>query len=68
MTPRFEPLFNAAVDVGEVQRGGGLIEVRSQGLRFATGDAKLAWLNRTIAVATAARRARRVELDVFRLL
>jgi hypothetical protein len=37
-------------------------------LRFATGDARLGWLNRVIGIATAARRARRVELDVYRLL
>jgi hypothetical protein len=37
-------------------------------LRFTTGDAHLDWLNRTIGIATAARRARRVELDVYRLL
>jgi Protein of unknown function (DUF3237) len=37
-------------------------------LRFTTGDATLDWLNRAIGVATAARRARRVELDVYRLL
>ena len=33
--------------------------------RFETGDARYAWLNRTICVATAARRAASVELDVF---
>ena len=37
-------------------------------LRFATGDAPLGWLNRIIGIATAARHARRVELDVYRLL
>jgi hypothetical protein len=37
-------------------------------MRFTTGDARLAWLNRILAVATAARRPRRVELDVFRVL
>ncbi|HKZ05721.1 MAG TPA: DUF3237 domain-containing protein [Methylomirabilota bacterium] len=37
-------------------------------LRFTTGDARLAWLNRTIGIASAARHARRVELDVYRLL
>jgi hypothetical protein len=37
-------------------------------LRFLTGDPALGWLNRTIGVATAARRARCVELDVYRLL
>jgi hypothetical protein len=37
-------------------------------LRFATCDARLGWLNRVIAIATAARRARRVELDVYRVL
>jgi hypothetical protein len=78
------------------ERGGALIEVRSQGvrtasaavldrlargedvdpgeyyfrtaMRFTTGDARLGWLNRVVAVATAARRPRRVELDVFRVL
>jgi Protein of unknown function (DUF3237) len=78
------------------ERGGALIEVRSQGLRtgppavlerlargedvdaseyyfrtalrFTTGDARLDWLNRTIGIAGAARHARRVELDVYRLL
>jgi hypothetical protein len=33
--------------------------------RFETGDARYAWLNRTICVATAARRAASVELEVF---
>jgi len=37
-------------------------------LRFTTGDAPLGWLNRIIGIATAARYARRVELDVYRLL
>ena len=37
-------------------------------LRFTTGDAHFDWLNRTIGIATAVRRARRVELDVYRLL
>jgi Protein of unknown function (DUF3237) len=37
-------------------------------LRFTTGDAPLGWLNRIIGIATAARHARRVELDVYRLL
>ena len=37
-------------------------------LRFATGDARLDWLNRVIGIATATRRARWVELDVYRLL
>jgi hypothetical protein len=37
-------------------------------MRFETGDAKLAWLNKTMAVASAVRRARRVELTVYRLL
>jgi hypothetical protein len=78
------------------ERGGALIEVRSQGLRtaapgvlerlargeevdpgeyyfrtamrFTTGDARLGWLNRIVAVATAARRPRRVELEVHRVL
>jgi len=78
------------------ERGGALIEVRSQGvrtaapavlerlargeavdpaeyyfrtaMRFTTGDAHLAWLNRIVAIATAARRPRRVELDVHRVL
>jgi hypothetical protein len=78
------------------ERGGALIEVRSEGLRagppevldrlargedvsaaeyyfrtvlrFTTGDGPLGWLNRIIGIATAARHARRVELDVYRLL
>ena len=37
-------------------------------LRFATGDTRLGWLNRAIGVASAQRRARRVDLDVYRLL
>ena len=37
-------------------------------MRFTTGDARLAWLNRVLAVATAARRPRRVELEVYRVL
>ena len=37
-------------------------------MRFETGAAELAFLNKTIAVATAARRARQVELQAWRLL
>lgn len=37
-------------------------------MRFETGDAKFAWLNRTMAVASAVRKARRVELTVYKLL
>jgi hypothetical protein len=37
-------------------------------MRFETGAAELAFLNRTMAVATAQRRARRVELQCFSLL
>ena len=37
-------------------------------LRFETGDARLGWLNRTMGLATAVRRARQVELTVFRVL
>jgi hypothetical protein len=33
--------------------------------RFETGDARYAWLNRMICVATGARRAAAVELEVF---
>jgi len=37
-------------------------------MRFETGDAGLQWLNRTIAVASAQRKARRVLLEAWRLL
>jgi Protein of unknown function (DUF3237) len=37
-------------------------------MRFETGAGDLAWLNRTIAVATAERKARRVEIKAWRLL
>ena len=37
-------------------------------MRFETGASELAWLNRTIAVATAERRARRVDMRAWRLL
>ena len=37
-------------------------------MRFETGAPELAWLNKTIAVATAERKARRVELTAWRLL
>jgi hypothetical protein len=37
-------------------------------MRFETGAPYLEWLNRTIAVATAERKARRVVLDAYRLL
>jgi Protein of unknown function (DUF3237) len=37
-------------------------------LRFETGAPELAWLNKTIAVASAERQARRVELTAWRLL
>jgi hypothetical protein len=37
-------------------------------LRFETGDAKLGWLNRTMAIASAVRKARRVELTVYKVL
>lgn len=37
-------------------------------MRFETGASELAFLNKTIAVATAERKARRVELKAWRLL
>lgn len=37
-------------------------------MRFETGDANLAWLNKTIAVATAERKARQILLTAYRLL
>ena len=37
-------------------------------LRFETGSADLAWLNKTIAVATAERKARQVLLTAYKLL
>ena len=37
-------------------------------MRFETGASDLFWLNKTIAVATAARQARRVEIKAWRLL
>ena len=37
-------------------------------MRFETGAPYLEWLNRTIAVATAERKARQVLLDAYRLL
>ena len=37
-------------------------------MRFETGASELAFLNKTIAVATAERRARQVELQAWRLL
>jgi hypothetical protein len=37
-------------------------------MRFETGAANLAWLNKIIAVATAVRKARQVELKAWRLL
>lgn len=37
-------------------------------MRFETGEPALEWLNRTIAVATAQRKARRVLLEAWRLL
>ena len=37
-------------------------------MRFETGATELAWLNKTIAVAKAERKARRVELRAWRLL
>ena len=37
-------------------------------VRFQTGSARLAWLNRTMAVAIGARRASRVELTLHRVL
>jgi hypothetical protein len=36
--------------------------------RFETGDARYAWLNRIVCVATGARRAAAVELEVFEVL
>ena len=35
--------------------------------RFETGDARYAWLNRIVCVATGARRAAAVELDVYEI-
>ena len=37
-------------------------------MRFETGDDKLGWLNRTIAVATAERKARRVDVKAWKLM
>lgn len=37
-------------------------------LRFETGEARLDWLNRTIAVASAERKARQVLLTAYKLL
>jgi hypothetical protein len=37
-------------------------------MRFETGSSELVWLNKVIAVATAARQARRVEIRAWRLL
>jgi hypothetical protein len=37
-------------------------------MRFETGAPALEWLNRTIAVATAERKARQVVLDAYRVL
>jgi hypothetical protein len=37
-------------------------------MRYQTGDPAFAWLNKTIAVAIAERKARRVEMRAFRLL
>ena len=37
-------------------------------MRFETGAPELAWLNKVIAVASAERKARRVELSAWRLL
>jgi len=37
-------------------------------MRFETGDEKISWLNRTIAIATAERKARRVELKAWTIL
>jgi hypothetical protein len=36
--------------------------------RFETGDARYAWLNRVVCVATGARRPAAVELEVFQIL
>jgi hypothetical protein len=37
-------------------------------MRFETGAGELAWLNKTIAIASAERKARRVEVRAWRLL
>jgi uncharacterized protein DUF3237 len=37
-------------------------------IRFETGDGELAWLNKTLAVATAVRKARRVQISAWRVL
>jgi hypothetical protein len=37
-------------------------------MRFETGDRDLAWLNRTIAMATAERKANQVNLRAYRVL
>lgn len=37
-------------------------------MRFETGAPELAWLNRTLAVASAERKARQVLIDVYQLL
>ena len=37
-------------------------------IRFETGDVELTWLNKTLAVATAVQKARRVEIRAWRLI
>jgi hypothetical protein len=37
-------------------------------MRFETGKDELAWLNKTIAIATAVRKARQVQLNAWRLM
>jgi hypothetical protein len=52
---------------GLVRRGGRPGFFRTT-MRFETGAQDLAWLNKTIAVASAERKVRQVELQAWRLL
>lgn len=94
--PRSDGVLELNARYAVREQGGGIIQVISEGYRFAppdvmarlargedvdsasyyfratmrfeTGAPGLAWLNRTIAVASAERKARRVEVRAWRLL
>jgi hypothetical protein len=66
---RNEGLRHGPADVIEELARGATVDPASYYMRtvphFETGDARYAWLNRIVCVATGARRATAVELEVF---
>ena len=64
-----EPLFRADIALAPIRElGGGRRVIALTGgtaPRFETGDARYAWLNRIVCVASGVRRPASVEIDVY---